>query len=66
MSRVDQIERAAEREEDALVEDYNNGLITREEYNSRMRDIQRDVREAYEQDREDALRDVDADWGIYR
>lgn len=65
MSRVDQSERAAELEEDALADDYNNGLITREEYNSRMRDIQRDVREAYEQDREDALRDVDAEWGIW-
>lgn len=65
MSRVDQLERAAEREEDALADDFNNGLITREEYNSRMRDIQRDMREAYEQDREDALRDVDAEWGMF-
>jgi len=62
MSR-DQVERAAEREEDALTADFNNGLITRDEYNKQMREIQRDVPAAYEQDREDALRDVDTEWG---
>ncbi len=59
----DQVERAAEREEDALTADFNEGRITRDEYNKQMREIQRDVQAAYEQDREDALRDVDAEWG---
>ena len=48
---------------DALTADFNNGLITRDEYNKQMREIQRDVPAAYEQDREDALRDVDTEWG---
>lgn len=63
MSRAWQAERAAEREEDALARDYNEGRITQKEYNDAMREIQRDMQAAYEQDREDALRDVDGDWG---
>jgi hypothetical protein len=63
MSRAWQVERQLEREEDRIVEDYNAGRITREEYNAEMRQLQRDARDAYEQDREDAIRDVDAEWG---
>jgi hypothetical protein len=63
MSRVDQVERMADREAEHLAEQLESGAITREQYNDGMREIQRDVRAAYEEDREDALRDVDADWG---
>lgn len=63
MSRAWQAERAAEREEDRLLKNFNDGLITRQEYNEAMREIQRAMAEAYEMDREDALRDVDGEWG---
>ena len=63
MSRAWQAERAMEREENALADDYNSGRISLEEYNQGMRELQRDVRAAYEEDREDALRDLDAEWG---
>lgn len=35
-----------DREEQQLSDDYNAGLITREEYNRRMRELQRDYRDA--------------------
>ena len=63
MSRAHQAEHAAEREEEAATQDFADGLITRDEYNRRIREIQNDVEAAYESDREDALRDVDAEWG---
>jgi hypothetical protein len=64
MSRADRIERMADKEADYLAEQLASGAITRQQYNEGMREIQRDVRAAYEEDREDALRDVDADWGV--
>lgn len=63
MSRAWQIDKQSRREEDRLLEDYNNGDISREDYNAEMREIARAEREAYEQDRDDALREVDAEWG---
>lgn len=63
MSRADQAERAADREAEYYAERFASGEITREEYNRQMQELQRDVRDAYEQDREDALREVDAEWG---
>jgi hypothetical protein len=65
MSRAWQIERQLDREEDRLLADYNAGSISREDYNAEMRQLQHDAREAYEMDREEALRDVDADWGRF-
>lgn len=65
MSRAWQVERQLDREEDQLVADFNAGRISREDYNEGMRDLQRDARDAYAQDREDALRDVDAEWGRF-
>lgn len=63
MSRAWQVERQLDREEDRIVRDFNNGVISREEYNAEMRQLQRDAREAYEMDREDAQRAVDEEWG---
>lgn len=63
MSRAWNAERMADREEEALARDLNEGRITRDQYNAAMKELQRDVRDAYEMDREDALRDVDAEWG---
>lgn len=63
MSRAWQAERAAEREQHAIDEAYARGEITREEHNRQSREIERDVRDAYEADREDALRAVDDEWG---
>lgn len=65
MSRADQAERAADREEEYYAQQLADGAITRQQYNEYMRELQRDVRDAYEQDREDALRDVDGEWGIW-
>lgn len=64
MSRAHQAERMADREADYLAEQLASGAITRAQYDEGMREIQRDVRAAYEEDREDALRGVDADWGV--
>lgn len=65
MSRAHQIERQLDREEDRLCADLNAGRISRADYNEEMRQLQRDARDAYEEDREDALRNVDAEWGRY-
>ena len=66
MSRAWQAERAADREEDALARDLAEGRISQATYNAEMRNIQREFRDAYEQDREDALRSVDDEWGYNR
>ena len=65
MSRAWNAENAADREADQLLRDFNEGLITREDYNAAMRELQRDVHDAYEMDREDALRAVDDEWGYW-
>ena len=56
-------ERALEREEQALADDYSAGRISLSEYNEGMRELQRDVRAAYEEDQQDALDRVRNDWG---
>lgn len=63
MSRADQAERMADKEEAYWEEQFAAGLITRETYNAEIRNLQLEIRAAYEQDREDALREVDAEWG---
>jgi hypothetical protein len=65
MSRAWQAERQADREEELLSRDLADGRITRAEYNTEMRNLQREIRYAYEADREEALRRVDDDWGVY-
>lgn len=65
MHPIDQIERSAEREEEALEQAYMSGHITLEEYNKEMREIQREARyayqESYEQEQE-ALRNEYFGW----
>lgn len=63
MSRAWQAERAAEREEEALSQDYAEGRISREEYNAAIREIQRDMRDAYAEDLHDAEQRVRDEWG---
>lgn len=63
MSRVEQVERQLDCEADALGESLASGEISNSEFNDRMRDLQRDARDAYEQDREDALEAVRDEWG---
>jgi hypothetical protein len=53
----------ADREEEALGRDLSEGRITSAQYNAEIRNLQREIRYAYEQDREDALRNVDDEWG---
>ena len=52
-----------EREEDQVCEDFNAGLITREEYNKQMRDIQRAQRDEYLEARDEAMDRFNEDWG---
>jgi hypothetical protein len=59
MSRQSQIEREESRIEAA----YERGELSREEYNEEMRQLQREYREAYEQDLEDAQMRVRDEWG---
>lgn len=53
-----QLERALEREEESLVNDLNDGLITQREFNQRMLDLQRDARAELEQEAWDAYERV--------
>lgn len=52
-----------EREEQALVDDLNNGLISPFEFNKAMRELQREARYAYEEDMQDAQDRVRDEWG---
>jgi hypothetical protein len=63
MSRAWQAERYADREEELLSRDLAEGRISQAEYNAEIRNIQREVTDAYHQDREDALRQIDDEWG---
>lgn len=59
----DQLERALEREEALLEEDYNSGRITRKEYNEQLRDLHRDARAELEDAAWDAYEQVmDGGW----
>lgn len=63
MSRAWQMERAAEREQNALDRDYAEGRITAEEHRRGIREIERELRAAYEEDQYDALQQVRDEWG---
>lgn len=63
MSRAWQAERQAEREQQSIDDAYASGEIGREEHNEQARQLERDMRDAYEADREDAMRAVDDEWG---
>ena len=63
MSRAYQVERQMEREEERLCKDYAAGLISREDYNSGLRDIQQEARDAYQADMDDAADRVRDEWG---
>ncbi len=58
-------ERAIEREEQFLEDQLVDGSITQDEYNKEMRELQRDIQGEYERDRENALRQVDDEWGVW-
>jgi len=61
--RRSQIERMLDREETALVEDLNAGRISNAEFNEAMRDLQREAREAYQEDLHEAQERVRDEWG---
>jgi hypothetical protein len=63
MSKAWQMDRALEREEESLARDLSEGRITNAEYNSQMRELQRDARTAYEEDLWDAQQRVREEWG---
>lgn len=54
MFNPDAMERACEREEQAAADDLNAGRIDQKQYNARIRDIQRDYREAADESANDA------------
>lgn len=63
MSRVHQVERHLDREEERLLRDYNEGLITREDYNAGLRELHQEARDAYQADMDDAAERVRDEWG---
>ena len=54
---------AAEREQECLDEQLESGAMAQKEYNRQVRELQRDVAGAYEDDQQAALDQVDAEWG---
>lgn len=54
--------RWAEREEEQLDKDLAEGLITQAEYNKAMTELQRAIRNAIEEEREERHREVDRDY----
>lgn len=65
MSRAHQIDRHIDREEERLLRDFNQGLISRHDYNEALRDLQRDARDAYQADLDDAADRVRDEWGAW-
>jgi hypothetical protein len=65
MSRAHQIDRHIEREEERLAQDYAAGRITRADYNEGLRELQREARDAYQADMDDAADRVRDEWGGY-
>lgn len=63
MSRAHQFDRYAEQEEARLAADYEAGRISREEYNTGLRDLQREARDAYQTAMGDAADRVRDEWG---
>lgn len=63
MSRAHQIERMLDREEEGLSKAYDEGLISRAEYNEAMRELQREARYAFQEDMDDARDRVRDEWG---
>lgn len=64
MSRAEQFARYADREEAQLWKDYNAGLISRDDYNRAMQELQREGRAAMEEDAYEAQRAVEDEWGV--
>lgn len=63
MSRAYQIDRHVEREEDRLSREYNSGEISLADYNEAMLELQREARDAYQQDLDEAAEYVRDEWG---
>ena len=63
MSQARQAERAAEREQQALDDEYAEGRLTADEHRRASKEIERDIQAAYEADQEDALARVRDEWG---
>lgn len=58
-----QLERAVQREEEALQEAYERGELTAQELSSEIRELHRSAREELEQEAEDAYdRVIGGDW----
>ena len=60
--RRDAVERAFEREEDALSDQYDRGLMTPQEYNAAMRELQREAQYEARAAMEEDMQDVKDDW----
>ena len=65
MSRASQIEHLTDREAEHLSNQLNDGAISLTDYNAAMRDLQREERDAYRQDMEEAQERVNNEGGIW-
>lgn len=63
MSRAWQAERAMDREVQSLENDLAEGRITHAQYRESLRELERDLRGAYEEDLYDAQQAVKDEWG---
>lgn len=63
MSRAHQIDSHIDREEARLCEQLNRGEISPADYNDEMRALQRETRDAYQADLDDAVERVRDEWG---
>ena len=57
------LDRAYEREEDALAERYSDGLMSKREYERELRELRRDYAAAVEEEALDAYNDVLGSYG---
>ena len=64
MTRAEQFERYAAREGARLREDHAAGLISSEDYNADMQNLEREGRAAYEEDVYEAERAIADEWNI--
>jgi hypothetical protein len=62
MTPIDRISKYLQREEDRLLEDLENGLISNKEYNDECKSMERDAREYAQEEAEKAYHDALENW----
>lgn len=54
-----------DRAADQLEQELADGLITNAQFHAAMADLRRELRDQHAEEREEAVRNVDRDWGEY-